>query len=331
MRERFVNEFMAQLNDIIPDRYLLLIKQKLDVYISNYEISKRETSLAEYTGFIPDCYKIYVDTRKIEGMSEKSLKDYNIYLIDLFRYFNKPLEQITTNDLRVYLYNIQQERNICNRTLDHRRTVINTFFEWCTSEGYLNKNPCKNINKINFNKKDVVPLTKIELEQVRDACRTTREKALVEFIYSTGARVTEVERMKIEDINFDKCEVLLFGKGDKYRKSYISARCKLYLQKYLKERNGEDMHLFLSERSPYNHLKKPGIEKIIKDIGIRSNVNRSVYPHLLRHTMATDMLERNVPITDIQRILGHVNVNTTLEYAKVSDNQIKNNHNRSIN
>lgn len=333
MREQFVNNFITQIFHDIPDlteTQLKAIQSKLFIYVNDYDINKRETSIVPYDNYLPENYKIYFVSRKIEGLSQKTLDLYNLYLNDFFFTVNKPLEKITSNDIRVYLYQIQEQRNISNRTLDSRRAAIYAFFEWSTNEEYIMKNPCRSVRKINYERTLKEPLNDIELEKVRVSCETIREKALVEFLYSSGARVTEASNIKISDIDFNKREVALFGKGNKHRKSYINAKCVLYLHEYLNTRKGESEYVFISERHPYDKLKKEAIERIIKTIGKRAKLERTLTPHLFRHTLATDLLNRGTPITEVQKILGHENINTTTIYAKVSNDDIKNSHSKYI-
>lgn len=329
-REQFVNGFISKLYGKVSDEILKVVLNELYVYVGDYDFSKKETAIGPYTGYLPECFKVYFVSRKIEGLSDKTLKLYHMYLNDFFFRTNKRLEEITANDIRVYLYMVQQERKISNRTLDSRRSALHAFFEWAANEGYIGKNPCRAIKVIKYERKQRESLTAIELEKVRMACETIREKALVEFLYSTGARVTEACTIKITDVDFEKGEVMLFGKGNKHRKSYMSAKCVLYLTEYLKSRLDESEYLFVSLRKPYKHLKKAGMEKIIKNLGIRSEIGRDLFPHLFRHTIATDMLQKSVPITDVQRMLGHEDINTTMVYAKVRDEDVKNNHRKYI-
>lgn len=330
MKEQFVNNFITQIYNDIPENYISIIRNKLFVYANNFDISLRETFIVSYDGYLPDNYKIYFVSRKIEGLSQKTLDLYNLYLNDFFFTINKPLKEITANDIRVYLYQLQEQRKISNRSLDGRRSAIHAFFEWSTNEEYIDKNPCKAVNKIKYERISKEPLSDIELEKIRVSCETIREKALVEFLYSTGARITETSNVKLSDIDFNKREVILFGKGSKHRKSYISAKCILYTQQYLNMRNINKEYLFVSERSPYEKLKKEALERIIRNIGKRANLERPLTPHLFRHTLATDLLNRGTPITEVQKILGHENINTTMIYAKVSNDDIKNSHNKYI-
>ena len=326
MREKFVNGFMAKLYGEIPEEYLETVRNKLALYVNDFDISQRETAVVKYTGYLPDFYKTYIVSRKIEGLSKKTLELYNLYLDDFFFTVNKNAEDITANDIRVYLYTTQENRNISNRTLDSRRTAIHAFFEWAANEGYVNKNPCRSIKNIKYERTQKKPLSEMELERIRLSCQTVREKAMIEFLYSTGARVTEACTVKKEDVDFYKGEVLVLGKGNKHRKTYLNARSKLFLKQYLELRNDESEYLFVSERKPHEALKKEAVERNIRIIGKRAGLDRPLTPHLFRHTLATLMLQRGTPITEVQKILGHVNINTTMIYAKVSDEDVKASH-----
>lgn len=330
MREQFTNLFMTKIDGKVPDEMLKTIRDELLVFTNDYDISKRNTEIAPYTGYLPECYKIYMVTKKIEGMSQKTLELYNMYLQDFFMFLNKDVKEITANDIRVYLYTVQQERGISNRTLDSRRSAIHAFLEWAANEEYIPRNPCRNIKPIKYERAERKPLTAMELEQVRAACQTAREKAIVELLYSTACRVTELERLNRSDVDFSKGEVTLFGKGDKHRTSYLNARAELALKKYLFSRDDENEALFVSERRPHERLKKPAIEKAVRQIGERSGIGRRLFPHLIRHTTATDCLIRGMDVTKIQKMLGHTDVSTTMIYAKVSEQNIKSEHKRCI-
>ena len=289
MRERFVNEFMTKLEGRISDDDLRIVYQQLIIFVGEYEISPRNTEVVLYEGYLPECYKIFFVTRKIEGMSMKSLELYDMVLRDFFYQVNKKLEEISTNDIRLYLYQTQQTRKICNSTLDGRRTVIHVFMEWAANEGYI-----------------------------------------VEMFYSTGCRVTELERLDITDVDFQKKEVYLFGKGNKHRTSYLNAKAELAIRNYLASRNDNNQPLFVSDWEPHNRIKKAAIEKRVRKLGETSGIGRRVYPHLIRHTTATDGLDRGMPVEEVQQILGHVNIATTMIYAEVSKANVKNDHRRCI-
>lgn len=334
MKEIFTSNLMAKLSNIIPPELLRQVQTIVELHLDDYEIAKRNTEVILYEDFTPSWYQSYIVSQKIEGMSDNSLRQYMMYLKNFFEWLQnvqKPIEKITPNDLRVYLYTLQKTRNISNRTLDGRRSVLHAFLEWSANEGYLNKNPCRAIGVIKYERRERKPLTAIEMEQIRKACRTIREKAMVEFFYSTGCRVTELVRLNKEDVDFERNEVMLFGKGNKHRKSYISARAKLALIDYLKERKGDSEALFTSERAPYEGLKKPAVEKIIREIGERSEITRRVFPHLIRHTTATDCLNRGMDVTEVQELLGHADVATTMIYAKRNSESVKFKHQKYMN
>ena len=255
MQEQFVNEFMARVTDLISDADLNIVYKQLMIHVSEYDIRKKSTEVAIYEGYLPECYEVFFVTRKIEGMSMKSLELYNMVLRHFFYCLNKKVEEITTNDIRVYLYKVQQERQLSNATLDSRRTIIHSFLEWAANEQYIGSNPCRSIRPIKYERPKRNPLTAIELEMLRNTCQTIRDAAIIEFLYSTGCRVTEMERADITDVDFAKKEVLLLGKGNKHRISYINARAELALKKYLEIREDDSPALFVSERKPHGRIK----------------------------------------------------------------------------
>lgn len=331
--ENFANEFISKLDGKIPDEALRTVLQELQVFASNYDINQRETHVVPYQSNIPDCYRVYMVAKKIEGMSPESMKTYNFYLTDFFEHINRPFEQVTTNDIRIYLYETQKRTGISNRTLDGKRLVINTFMDWCWKEGYIPNNPCASIKPIKFEEKPREPLSNMELEIVRDACENYRDKAMIELFYSTGCRLSEMVNLKISDIDFTSKEVHLFGKGSKHRTSYLNAKAEYMLKKYFElERPKESISdsVFVIFRKPYNEMHKESIYARIKAIQKRSGIERSLFPHLLRHTMATDALNRGMSVAEVKEILGHENLDTTMIYAKISHDSVKFNHKRYI-
>lgn len=331
--ENFANEFVSKLDGKISDEALRTVLQELQVFTSNYDISQRETHVIPYQSNIPDCYRVYMVAKKIEGMSPESMKTYNFYLTDFFEHINRPFEQVTTNDIRIYLYKTQKRTGISNRTLDGKRLVINTFMDWCWKEGYIPNNPCASIKPIKFEEKPREPLSNMELEIVRDACENYRDKAMIELFYSTGCRLSEMVNLKISDIDFASKEVHLFGKGSKHRTSYLNAKAEYMLKKYFElERPKESISdsVFVIFRKPYNGMQKGSIYARVKAIQKRSGIERSLFPHLLRHTMATHALNRGMNVAEVKEILGHEKLDTTMIYAKISHDSVKFNHKRYI-
>lgn len=331
--ENFANEFVSKLDGKISDEALRTVLQELKVFTSNYDISQRETHVVPYQNNIPDCYRVYMVAKKIEGISPESMKTYNFYLTDFFEHINRPFEQVTTNDIRIYLYETQKRTGISNRTLDGKRLVINTFMDWCWKEGYIPNNPCASIKPIKFEEKPREPLSNMELEIVRDACENYRDKAMIELFYSTGCRLSEMVNLKISDIDFTSKEVHLFGKGSKHRTSYLNAKAEYMLKKYFELERPKDSisdSVFVIFRKPYNEMHKGSIYARVKAIQKRSGIERSLFPHLLRHTMATDALNRGMNVAEVKEILGHEKLDTTMIYAKISHDSVKFNHKRYI-
>ena len=333
MIDNFAEQFIATLEGDLTVEQMRVVLSKLQMYTSNFDIQEKCTEIMLSDDMIPYFYKTFIVSKKIEGMSPKSIITYDCNLKDFFYNINKPIEDITTNDVRIYLYGVQKRRNICNRTLDGKRLILNSFFDWSYKEGYLKTNPVARIQKIKFTEKPREPLTDMEMEMVRCACKNTRERALVEMFYSTGCRVSEMEGLKRKDINFETKEVLLFGKGSKYRTSYINAKAEFWLRKYwaeleLKGVNDENEYCFLTTRKPYKQLMKTSIEAMIRKIGERAGLSSNLFPHRIRHTISTDLLRRGMSLPELQSLLGHTKPDTTLIYAKISQEGVKFNHER---
>lgn len=327
MREQLKNDVLMMLDNYVSVHDLREIEIKIEMILSNYEIEKRKTDIVPYTPKLPETVEIFIVSKKIAGLSEKTLYLYLIVLTDFFRTINKDPEKITANDIRIYLYQYQKDHGVSNRTLDGRRTIICSYFNWMASEEYICKNPAINIQPIKYERRHKRAMSQLDLEKVRLACRTKREKAIVEMLYSTGCRVTELERLNISDVNFETKEVTLFGKGSKHRTSYLNAKAEVALKDYLNSRTDDNPALFVYERKPYGRLKKAGIEFMIRKMMERtSGVTTHVTPHIFRHTTATTALDRGMSIVDVSRLLGHTRVETTMEYITTNSDSVKNNH-----
>ena len=331
MREKLKNDLLLLLDTYINTSTLSEIDQKLNVMLSEYEIESRKTELIIYEYQIPNTVDIYIVSKKISGLSDKSLYLYKIVLEDFFYTVRKQPEKVTANDIRIYLYQYQKVHGISNRTLDCRRTIICSYFNWMASEEYIDRNPAINIQPIKYERKHKKAMSQLDLEKVRLACETKREKAVVEMLYSTGCRVTELERLNISDVNFETKEVVLFGKGDKHRISYLNAKAEVALKDYLSERTDDNKALFVYERNPHARLKKSGIEDMIRKIMDRTpDVTTHVTPHIFRHTTATIALDRGMNVVDVSRLLGHRRVETTMEYITTNSDSVKNNHHNCV-
>ena len=331
MREKLENDLLLMLDKNMDVDLLRRIKPKIEIILSNYEVEKRKTEIILYGSDIPKTVETYIVSKKISGLSDKTLYLYKIVLEDFFRTVQKTPEKISVNDIRIYLYKYQKEHGISNRTLDCKRTIICSYFNWMAAEEYIYKNPAINIAPIKYERKHKKAMSQLDLEKIRLSCKTKRECAIVEVLYSTGCRVSELEHINISDVNFETKEVVLFGKGRKHRISYLNAKAEVALKDYLNSRVDDNPALFVYDRKPYKRLKKSGIEFMIRKMMKRtSGVTTHVTPHVFRHTTATTALDRGMSIVDVSRLLGHARIETTMEYITTDSNSVKSNHKNYI-
>lgn len=333
MYEHFRNDFQHAANEHgITRESLKAMLGVLDKVASRYEIHKKETSLSVYNNELPEIVKIYIVSKKIEGLSQITLDTYLRMLTLFFRDIRKAPAQITTNDIRVYLFRYQEQRNCSNRTLDKYRQYLSGFFAWAADEGYVPSNPMRTIPPIKYEKKPRQNLTQLELEYLRQCCQSPREHAIIEFLFSTGCRVSELSNVKLHDIDWNARTVHLFGKGGKHRTSFLNAKCEVSLKTYLKTRNDESGFLFITERKPYRQIKSDALEKIVRNISARTSgeMQLNVTPHILRHTTATIALQNGMPIADISKLLGHEKIETTMIYAHTSLDSVQAGHRKYV-
>ena len=324
----FINGFLQRLDGKIPDEDLQTVVQELEMYMDWLATKEEKGELME-SGGIQQPFTVYMVSKKIEGRSQGTLNLYRICLMDMLQTINKTVEDITSNDLRVYLYRLQERRKISDRTLNSRRLVLNSFFNWCEQEGYTKGNPCGSIHPIKYEEKPREPFSDVEMEVIREACGTPKDRAIIEVLYSTGCRCSELIGLKKADVDYDTKEVHLFGKGKKHRISYLNARAEVAVRNYLKTRKDSSEWLFVSDRRPYGQMAKGGIEKRLRNIGEKAGIDH-VFPHRIRHTTATDALEHGMDVTELQRLLGHERLDTTMIYAKTSQSRIARSHKKYI-
>lgn len=332
MYEQFRNQVMLNLSGQFSADVIAKIGAVLDKTAIDYDIKKKETALAIYNNELPELVKTYLVCKKIEGLTESTLYNYARQLQMFFSALQKPPERVTTNDIRVYLYKYQAARSVSNRTLDKYREFISSFFRWATDEGYLQSNPANVIKPIKYEIKPRQALTQMELEYMRLACKTAKERAIVEVLYSTGCRVSELATLKRTDIDWNTGSVHLFGKGNKHRTSFLNAKATVALHTYLDGREDNGEYLIVSDRKPHRPMHKEGIEKIVRNISGRASdhVSKHVTPHVFRHTTATTALQNGMQIESISKLLGHERVDTTMIYAKTSLEGVQSGHRKYI-
>lgn len=271
----------------------------------------------------------FLATKKFEGCSAATLNSYsNTVYAFLYSLTKSPLE-VKAADIRNYLIDYQRENHCSNRTLDNMRLTISSFYNWLENENYIMKNPSKKIKRIKYDRTVLQSFTDEELESLRDACTNYRDLAMIEFLYSTGCRVSEMCSLDKDDLDFVKREAIICGKGKKERVIYFSAKAKIYLMRYITKRIDNNEALFVSAKYPYRRLDRGGVEFICKDIGEHAGV-KHCHPHRFRRTLATNLIDKGVPIEQVQTLLGHAKIDTTLLYANVNQQNVKVNHSKHV-
>lgn len=264
----------------------------------------------------------FLGAKKAEGLAMRTTSNYRLYLTMFSDYIGKQAAEVTANDIRDFITYLSETRGVKTTSIQSVINILRSFFGWMHAEELIHKNPMTKIKSFRIDKKDSRhPLTREQLEMLRNACGTYREKALIEFLYSSGCRLSEAVQINIDDIDFERRRVEIIGKGSKKRALYFSVRAKLMIQKYVSERKG-GAALFCSSRKPYGRLGNRGVQMIVQKLGERAGIAKRVHPHVLRHTLATDMLNTGVDITVIQQILGHSSVGTTEIYASMSQESV---------
>lgn len=313
------------LNEMAEYLSISQMKKLQEVLLKN--MKEQEDSLSEATNY--DYLEMFIAAKKIEGCSARTVAYYEATVKHLLKCIDTPIRKITTDEIRSYLAKYQEKSGCSKTTVDNIRRNISSFFSWLEEEDYILKSPMKRIHKI----KTVQPVKEIIsdelIERLRDACLCKRDLAMVDLLYSTGIRVGELVRLNVDDISFEERECVVFGKGDKERKVYFDAKAKLHLQDYLKERNDDNPALFVTLDAPHQRLKISGVEIRIRRLGRSINAEK-IHPHKFRRTMATRAIDKGMPIEQVQKILGHSQIDTTMQYAMVNQSNVKNAHRKYI-
>lgn len=291
----------------------------------DYAITSSEQSVEEDIDYI----SMFLAAKRIEGRSEKSLKYYKSTIEKLVDKIGKTVKHITTDDLRVYLADYQRDNNSSKVTIDNIRRILSSFFGWLEDEDYILKSPVRRIHKVKSGKTIKETYTDEQLELMRDSCSEPRDLAIIDLLASTGMRVGEMVLLNKEDINFEERECIVFGKGDKERVVYFDARTKMHLQNYLRLRTDENNALFVSLAAPHKRLEIGGVELRLRKIGKELGIAK-VHPHKFRRTLATMAIDKGMPIEQLQQLLGHQRIDTTLQYAMVKQSNVKIAHRKYI-
>lgn len=298
----------------------LRVRKALEEVLYNYEVTSRETALT--TSDLEAKINYFLATKKLEGLSPRTLRNYEYILRKLQNVFYKPVSTITTADIKMFMYSEAEKKS--PSSMNTFMTPIKLFFSWLQNEEFIIKNPCASIKPVKEPKRMRKPLTEEQVEQLRDSMLTRREKAILEFFLSTGCRLSEVLNVRIKELDFNNKTLLVIGKGNKERKVYFTERCKRALLNYIKERKDNCEYLFVTDRKPCRKLSTRGMEVIINKMQMKSGLDRNIHPHIFRHTFATHALRSGMKPEVIQQILGHEDVGITLKvYAKLAESDVE--------
>ena len=306
------------------------LDNSLKKILKNFELIKINKNLTiNESQENQELLKSFLAAKEIEGCSERTLAYYNSTIIKMLDSLNLRIESITTEDLRNYLADYKNNSNSSKSTIDNIRRVLSSFFSWLEDEDYILKNPVRRIHKIKTKKVVKEIISDENFEILRDNCNNIRDLAMIELLASTGIRVGELVNLNIEDVLFNERECIVLGKGDSERVVYFDAKTKIHLQKYLESRKDKNPALFVSFKKPYKRLGINGVERRIRELGQGANIKK-VHPHKFRRTMATNAIDKGMPIEQVQKLLGHVQIDTTMQYAMVNQNNVKIAHRKFI-
>ncbi|MBQ9268610.1 MAG: tyrosine-type recombinase/integrase [Oscillospiraceae bacterium] len=327
MKDELITAVLQHMLPILDNVQLKQLRQAMEQTLVHYEVVE-STDNPE----IDDSCELigrFIAAKRIEGCSEKTLKYYRTTIEAMVASLGKSVRRIRTEDLRAYLTGYQTERHSSRVTIDNIRRILSSFFSWLEDEDYIIKSPVRRIHKVKTASSIKETYSDEDLEKMRDNCEELRDLAMIDLLASTGMRVGELVLLNREDIDYTERECVVFGKGDKERVVYFDARSKLHLQEYLDSRTDENPALFVTLRAPYERLQIGGVEHRLREMGKRLNIPK-VHPHKFRRTLATMAIDKGMPIEQLQRLLGHQRIDTTLQYAMVKQSNVKTAHRKYI-
>lgn len=325
MKQQIIIDVMQQMLPHLDNAQMQKLQKILEYTLHGCEI----TVLEENDNDNSQLVESFISAKRIEGCSEKTLKYYRTTIETMLISVDKSIRYIQTEDLRSYLINYQNEKQSSRVTIDNIRRILSSFFSWLEDEDYILKSPVRRIHKVKTATNIKETYTDEDLEKMRDNCTERRDLAIIDMLASTGMRVGEMVLLNRNDIDFNERECIVFGKGSKERVVYFDARTKIHLQDYLRSRTDDNPALFVSLKSPYERLKIGGVEVRLREFGKQLGLQR-VYPHKFRRTLATTAIDKGMPIEQLQQLLGHRKIDTTLQYAMVKQSNVKIAHRKYI-
>lgn len=325
MKNNLIRTINSEMNSYLNNYQLEKLNEILEYNFHNYDVIEIKENKKDSV----DYAELFIASKKVEGCSDRTIEYYKTTIDNMLLELNKDIKTIDTDDLRNYLTTYQQKNNCSKVTIDNVRRILSSYFSWLEDEDYIIKSPVRRIHKIKTSKVVRETYSDEILEKLRDGCEEIRDLALIDFLSSTGVRVGELVKLNRKDINFDDRSCIVFGKGSKEREVYFDARTKLHLERYLKTRKDNNPALFVSLLAPYDRLEISGVEIRLRKLGKDLELQR-VHPHKFRRTMATKAIDKGMPIEQVQRLLGHTKIDTTLQYAMVNQNNVKLSHHKYI-
>lgn len=322
-----VSKLRVCLDGILNPQQLKTVEQAIILILENYDLNEKNLSLEDSSN--TELITRFISAKKVEGCSARTLQYYETTIIHAVSDIGKNILFIDTDDLRNYLSNYQEQRSSSKSTIDNIRRILSSFYAWLEDEDIVIKSPVRRIHKVKSGSVVKDTFTDEELEMIRDNCDNIRDLAMIDLLSSTGMRVGELVNLNRGDVDLNQRECIVLGKGDKQRVVYFDARTKLHLEEYLSERTDSNESLFVSLNKPHSRLSIGGIESRIKSIGVRSSLD-DVHPHKFRRTMATQAIDKGMPIEQVQKLLGHVRIDTTLQYAMVNQSNVKISHRKFL-
>ena len=326
MKQNLITDVVQEMLPYLNNAQMEKLQEALVYTLFKYEVTEceKEKELSEQ-----NLVELFLAAKRIEGCSEKSLKYYESTIMALLDDLKKDVKYIVTDDIRTYLTEYQARKQSSRVTIDNIRRILSSFFSWLEDEDYILKSPVRRIHKVKTGTNIKETYSDEALELMRDSCTEIRDLAMIDMLASTGMRVGEMVLLNREDINFNERECVVFGKGDKERIVYFDARTKIHLQNYLQSRTDDNPALFVSLQAPYNRMKIGGIEVRLRKFGNRLGLSK-VHPHKFRRTLATMAIDKGMPIEQLQQLLGHKRIDTTLQYAMVKQSNVKIAHRKYI-
>lgn len=329
MKDKLITKIQASMAPMLNSEQLEELRRVLTNTLHGVEVTEKKVHVSTESKANGGLLDVFIAAKRIEGCSEKSLKYYDSTIRHMLDGVGKPVREISTDDLRGYLANYQKERGSSKVTIDNMRRIFSSFFGWLEDEDYILKSPVRRIHKVKTDKPIKETFSDEGLELLRDACEEIRDLAMVDLLASTGMRVGELVNLNREDMNFHERECVVLGKGGSERVVYFDARTKIHLLNYLDSREDINPALFVSLTLPRERLLIGGVETRLREIGKRADMKK-VHPHKFRRTLATRAIDKGMPIEQVQRLLGHVKIDTTMHYAMVNQANVKNSHRKYI-